>query len=195
MATTMVLIAPVLATVQGKPHKFLPGEVLSDPLVLAAVVSAGGCLVSSSPSILAAAALARKLQRKGSDATPQALLMLAFLAASVGATTSPPYTQASPLPSGVAYQMLATDGPLFVAAGALVKLPAIPAPREYLVKVVSGTAEASPVQVFAGGSYSVEDPGGGAPYALVSGATPASIKISAACNGWSFDGATMNLTR
>jgi hypothetical protein len=66
---------------------------------------------------------------------------------------------------------------------------------EYVIQVVSGTPEDNPVQVLAGGAYSVEDPGAASPYTRASGTTPATIKVSAACNGWAYDGATMNLSR
>jgi hypothetical protein len=36
---------------------------------------------------------------------------------------------------------------------------------------------------------------GAAPYSYVTGATPATIKVSAACNGWMYDGTVMRLTR
>ena len=119
---------------------------------------------------------------------------------SVGAapsnTSSALYTQASPLASGVSYALNAMDGVLYVAAGALVVLPADPLPgREYLVKVVQGAAETAPVLVTAGGGYPVEDPGAASNYVMVTGTTPATIKNSGACRGWTFDGAAMNLTR
>jgi hypothetical protein len=110
--------------------------------------------------------------------------------------TVPPYTEAAPLGSGDTYQLKSTDGILYVSAGAIVIFPAAPALQyEYLVKVVVGTAEESPVNLTAGGEYSVEDPGGADVYTRVTGDTPATMKISAACNGWMYDGNCLNLTR
>lgn len=133
--------------------------------------------------------------RAGEPVGAHDLVTLNHLAGSV-ASTQPPYAHAAPLASGASYTMKATDGVLYVAAGAKVTLPVTPVVGlEYLVKVVSGSAETVPAQVLAGSTYSVEDPGGAAAYALVSGATYATMKVSAACNGWTFDGTTMNLTR
>jgi hypothetical protein len=91
--------------------------------------------------------------------------------------------------------MLPTDTIVYVAAGALVTMPDRPIQgREYRVKVVSGTAETTAVQVFAPKGRSIEDPSAGSQYTFRSGATPATITTSGACYGWRFDGAAMNIS-
>lgn len=107
--------------------------------------------------------------------------------------TLPPFTQAHPLGPGQAYTMKSSDRVLYVAAGALPSLPVAPTVGvEYLIKVVVGLPETSPILVSAGGDYLLEDPGAAQPYTLDA---QGSIKSQAACNGWTFDGVTMNLTR
>lgn len=122
------------------------------------------------------------------------LTELALLnSANAGGRSPTPFTQASPLGPGQSYTMQRADGVLYVAAGALPVLPANPVvDLEYLIKVVVGVAETTPVLVSAGGTYLLEDPGAPAVYTFDS---RGAIKVSATCNGWTFDGTRMNLTR
>jgi len=195
MSTTLTLINTVGQLGSLSPAR--SGESFSDPTVQAQIIAAGGQFALASNSIIAAAATtARKLRlKKGANDTACDVLMLAAFVASGGASASSlPATQAAPITTS--YQMLAQDLFIPVAAGAIITLPKAPILGvEYKIKIVSGTAETDPVQVLSGGTYNVEDPGANAAYTYRSGATPATMKTSAACNSWVFDGATMNLTR
>jgi hypothetical protein len=77
--TALVLLNPVTLSLYGGQHKLLPGEIVTDSITQALVVEAGGQLVTESSVVLAAAALARKIQAKGQDSTAQTLAMLASL--------------------------------------------------------------------------------------------------------------------
>ena len=79
MTTPLVLLNPVSITLNGGQHTFLPGAIITDAVALALITGVGGQLVPQTLLSLSAAALARKFQAKGADATAQAIIMLTTL--------------------------------------------------------------------------------------------------------------------